>query len=174
MSGNGDVIRIYDGTELTVLERPDGPGGKLVMRFALPDGCLSPPPHTHPYSTEVFTVEEGSFELLADREWKRFDAGETLTVEPGTRHTFRNRSGATAVVHNVHDPHHDFEGYIRRVAALTQELQATRIDSPIVVTKAAMIFSDYPDLIRPTDLPLRIAFPALNAVGRLLRLSVPR
>ena len=29
------------------------------------------------------------------------------------------------------------------------------------------------DLIQPADLPLKIAFPVLSALGRLLRLSLP-
>lgn len=169
----GDTFTLYDGSELTVLERPSGPEDKLVMKFVFPDGCGSPPAHTHPYSSEVFTVEQGSFELLVGRQWKKVSAGESLTVSPGVRHTYRNSSGAGVVVHNVHDPHHEFEAYIREIAALTHEAKAAEPKTPMQAMKAAMMFRRYPDLIRPADLPLKIAFPLLDTVGRIARVSLP-
>lgn len=156
-----------------MLERPASIGSALVMRFVFPDGCASPPAHIHPHSREVFTVEDGSFELLVGSDWKTVVAGASLTVAPGTRHTFRNRSGAPAVVHNVHDPHHGFEAYIREIAALTHELRSGAPKTPIQAVKAAMIFRRYPDLVQPADFLLRMAFPLLDAIGRLTRVSLP-
>lgn len=168
-----DTITVFDGTELTVLERPAGPGDPLVMRFRLVPGCGSPPPHVHPHATEVFKVEEGEFEMLVQGEWRTVRAGETVTVPPGNRHTFRNESGAMTVVHNTHDPHCDFERYIRTIAKLSHEHRTTAPNSPVTATKFSMVMSSYPDLIRPTDFPFRLAVPVLGATGRALRLSVP-
>jgi hypothetical protein len=36
-----------------------------------------------------------------------------------------------------------------------------------------MVMSSYPNLIRPTDFPFRLAVPVLGAIGRALRLSLP-
>lgn len=168
-----DTITVFDGSELVVLERPAGPGDPLAMRFHLVSGCGSPPPHVHPHATEVFKVEEGEFEMLVRDEWRTVRAGETVTVPPGTRHTFRNESGAPVTVHNVHDPHCDFERYIRTIAALSHEHRTTAPNSPAAATKFSMVMSGYPNLIRPTDFPFRFAVPVLGAIGRALRLSLP-
>lgn len=163
----------YDGVELTVLERPAGPGGRLVMRFVLPDGCGSPPAHIHPKCDETFSVQEGSFDLRLEKEWTPVAAGETVTVAAGRPHTFRNRSGARAVIENIHDPHHEFEAFIREIAALTHEARSGEPRTPMDALKAAMIFGRYPDLIQPADRPMKLAFPALRAIGRLTRVSLP-
>lgn len=172
MTGD-DTFTIYDGSELTVLERPSAAGDPVVMRFRLVDACATPPPHIHPSAVETYEVEEGTLEVMLGREWRSFGAGESVTIEPGTRHTFRNRSGATATVRNTHAPHHDFETYIRTVAAVTHEFQVTEPRSPAAAARLALLFSRHSDLIRPADLPLKVAFPVLAAAARLLRLSIP-
>jgi quercetin dioxygenase-like cupin family protein len=170
--GSKDTFTTYDGSELEVLERPQGPADPLVMRFRLVHDGGTPPPHVHPSATEVFEVEEGSFEVLVGSEWRRVSAGESVTVEPGQRHTFRNKSGATVVLRNVHDPHHDFERYMRSVAAVSHELRATK-PTPAAAAKLALLWSRHDDLIRPADTPLRVAFGVLSRGARLLRVSVP-
>ena len=159
-----DTFTTYDGSEFTVLRRPSNPRDSLEMRFRFVDGCAAPPPHVHPDTHETFTVEEGEFELLVGGDWRPVRAGESVTVPPGTRHTFRNRSGAPAVVHNVHDPHHDFEAYLRKLAALTHELRATSPRTPRAAIRMARLWAEHPDLIRPADLPMKVALPVL---GRL-------
>lgn len=173
MATLGDTFTQYDGVELTVLARPADADGKLVMRFMLPDGCGSPPAHIHPHFDEVFTVEEGSFELLLGKAWRAVTSGETVTVTAGRPHTFRNRSGARAVIENVHDPHHEFEAFIREIAALTHQVRSGEPRTPMDAVKAAMIFGRYPDLIQPADTPMRLAFPILRAIGRLVHVSLP-
>ena len=149
-----------------MLQRPRNPQDALVMRFRFVDGCAAPPPHVHPDTHETFTVEEGWFELLVGDEWRKVAAGESVTVPPDTRHTFRNRSGADAVVHNVHDPHHEFEAYVRALTSLTHELKATTPRSPRAAVRLAGIWADHPDLIRPADLPLKVALKVLAPLGR--------
>jgi hypothetical protein len=34
-----DVIKLFDGSEYRVLERPSGPGDAVIMEFRLPDRC---------------------------------------------------------------------------------------------------------------------------------------
>jgi mannose-6-phosphate isomerase-like protein (cupin superfamily) len=168
-----DVFTIFDGSSYEVLERPSGPGDPLVMRFRLIHKCGTPPPHVHPGAVETFEIEQGSFEMLVGDEWRAASAGETVVVPAGLRHTFRNESGAEVVIRNTHAPHHDFEAYIKALAELTQELEITSVSSPGAAVKMAMLWQRHTDLIQPADLPLKIAFPALAAAGRLLRLSVP-
>jgi mannose-6-phosphate isomerase-like protein (cupin superfamily) len=165
--------RTFDGSEYSVLERPQDSDGALVMRFRLTPRAGSPPPHVHPYTVEVFEILEGELEMLIGREWRKVGPGESATVEAGVRHSFRNTSGAEVVIRNVHDPHHDFEAYIRSLAKVSQELRVSTPNSPGAVARVALIWGRHDDLIRPADLPLKIAFPILRGAGRLGRLSVP-
>ncbi len=163
----------YDGSEYSVLERPEGPAGALVMRFRLLPQAGVPPPHLHPHAVEVFEVIEGELEMLIGREWRTARAGESVTVEPGVRHSFRNRSGGEVVVTNVHDPHHDFETYIRAIARTSQEMRAMGPKSPGTAIRIALLWGRHHDLIRPADPPLKVAFPLLRGVGRVARVSPP-
>jgi mannose-6-phosphate isomerase-like protein (cupin superfamily) len=164
-----DTFTGFDGSEFTVLRRPTNPRDSLEMRFRFVPDCAAPPPHVHPDTHETFAVEEGEFELLRGSEWQRVTAGESVVVEPGTRHTFRNRSGAPVVVHNVHDPHHDFERYLRSLTGLSHELRATAPNSPKAALRFAKLWAEHPDLIRPADLPMRLGMPVLTALGRVAR-----
>ena len=165
------TYKTYDGSEYSVLERPQGPDGALVMRFRLTPDTGSPPPHIHPHTVEVFEVLQGEFETLVGKEWRKLRAGESVTVEPGVRHTFRNNSGAEVLIGNVHDPHHDFEAYIRAVAKVSQELRTTDPKSPGAAARMAVLWGRHEDLIRPADVPMKIAFPILRGVARIARLS---
>ena len=160
----------FDGSEYGVVERPEHPDGALVMRFRLTAAAGSPPPHIHPHATEVFEVQEGQLELLVGKQWQTAVAGQTVTVEPGVRHTFRNKSGADVVVRNVHDPHHDFEAYIRAVAKISQEIEATDPKSPGAAARMAVLWGRHSDLIQPADLPMRVAFPVVRGMARAARL----
>jgi mannose-6-phosphate isomerase-like protein (cupin superfamily) len=168
-----EAIRLFDGSEYRVLERPAGPGDALVMEFRLVDRCGSPPPHFHPRTDEVFEVLDGEFELCVGSEWRRVRAGESLTVPAGQRHTFRNQSGGTVVVKNTHQPHHDFEAYLRKLVALANELRVTSPNSPRAAIRFALLLGQHPDLIRPADRPMQVALPVLRAVGRALRVEAP-
>jgi mannose-6-phosphate isomerase-like protein (cupin superfamily) len=168
-----EVIRLFDGSEYRVLERPSGPGDAVIMEFRLPDRRGAPLPHVHPHSVEVFEVLEGEVGLLRGSEWRTVRAGESVTVPRGERHTFRNHSGEIAVIRNVHDPHHDFEAYLRKLTALSNELRVTSPNGPGAAARFAMVVGQYPDLILPADVPIRVAMPILRTAGRILRLNVP-
>jgi len=169
----GDTFTTYDGSEYEVLERPAGPTDPLVMRFRLLDHCGAPPPHIHPHAREVFEVEEGSFELQLEGAWQTVSPGEAVTVEPGQSHTFRNHSGETVVVRNVHDPHHDFETYLRRIAGISHEYKAMGPSGPRPVLAMARLWQEHTDLIQPSPLPLKLAFPVLGLLARLTGTSAP-
>jgi mannose-6-phosphate isomerase-like protein (cupin superfamily) len=144
-----DVIRLFDGSEYWVLERPSGPGDAVVMEFRLPDHGAQPLTHVHPHNIEVFEVLEGEVEFLVGSEWRTLRAAESVTVPPGERHTFRNHSGAFAAFRNVHDPHHDFEAYLRKLTTLQNELQMTSPEGPDAAARFAMVVGQYPDLLKP-------------------------
>ena len=74
----------------------------------------------------------------------------------------------------VHDPHHGFEAYVRALTGLTHELRTTSPRGPRAAVRMARLWADHPDLIRPADLPLKIALKALAPVaGRKARDPTP-
>lgn len=168
-------MRMPDGSEYAVLDRPEDPAtGPLEMEFLLAPDCAAPPPHFHPGGQrEAFTVVEGSFELLIGREWHRLETGDSREVAPGVRHTFRNRSGAPARIHNLHDPAHSFERYLRRLHALAIETGATSPTSPRMAIGLARLWEEHADTIRAADAPLRLGLRVLAALGRLARIRPP-
>lgn len=173
--GMTDQLDLPDGSVYTVVERPeDQSGGPLVMEFVLAPGASAPPPHFHPNGqVESFGVTAGWFELLVDKEWQRIDAGETVDVPPGTRHTFRNESGAETRVRNVHSPAHDFEEYIRGIHAIATVHGATGPTNPVTAAKYARLIKQHDSTIVLSDLPARMGVTALAGLAKLLRLELP-
>ncbi|WP_136718353.1 cupin domain-containing protein [Halorientalis salina] len=77
-------------TWATLLERPDSGNTDrpVLVQWVSPDSP-EPPAHYHP-KTETFKTLEGQLTVVRDGEPIQLDPGESLTVEPGHEHTFRN------------------------------------------------------------------------------------
>ena len=114
----------------------------------------------------------GSFEVQLDGEWRRVEAGQSAEVAPGQVHTFRNRSGETCIVENVHDPGHSFERYMRRLHAFVTTRGLDRV-SLVGLLGVAQLWSQHRDTILPGNLPLRVAMPVLAGAGRIARVRLP-
>ena len=168
-----DRLEFPDGSVYTVVRRPADPEREaLAMEFLLQPNCPAPPPQSHPGGPrETFEVVEGAFELMHGNDWKRLEAGESLTVAEGEVHTFRNHEAVPARVRNVHDPAHSFERYIRRIHALATEHGFERV-SPKAAVYMAMLMREHSDTIEPAP-RLRLPMAAMAALGRALRLRLP-
>jgi quercetin dioxygenase-like cupin family protein len=103
-----------DGTPIVVVECWVDPGGGV-------------PPHIHPHQTEVFEVIEGEMTFTAGRAKKKVPAGEGITVPPGTRHAYANRSGTTAYMRCTARPAADLESFLTETARLAREGHIMRI-----------------------------------------------
>jgi quercetin dioxygenase-like cupin family protein len=163
-----------DGTTFEVVRSPADPerDPSEIVFTAQPDGP-APPPHVHPRQREVFTLEEGDFELLVDGEWRRLAPGESLAIEPGVTHTYRNKGTRTARVRTVHEPGLSFEGYIRELHATAAEHDTIKI-TPAMAARMAAIWRRHSDTIQPGPLPLKVAFAVLGRVGPLVGLRPSR
>ena len=83
-----------DGSVYIVRRPPAERGAFVEMEFALPSGCVPPPPHVHPHQVEEYEVLAGRFDLVVEGRWRTLEPGESATGGIGALHTFRNRSGS--------------------------------------------------------------------------------
>lgn len=60
------------------------------------DPDVGVPPHSHPTIDKTLEIVEGRLELLVGRRRRAAEAGEIVTVAPGTRHAYRNRGESVA------------------------------------------------------------------------------
>ena len=157
-----------DGTTFEFVREPADPerDPSEVVFTAQPNGP-APPPHVHPRQRETFTLEEGDFELLVDRNWCTLAPGQSFTIEPGQTHTYRNKGTRTARVRTVHEPGLSFDQYLRDLHATIAEHGSMKI-TPAVAARMAGIWRRHSDTIQPGPLPIKAAFAVLARVGPLL------
>lgn len=159
-----------DGTTFEVLRSPADPArDPSEMVFTAHPNGPAPPPHVHPRQREIFTLEDGDFELLVGGEWRKLEPGESLAIEPGEVHTYRNKGSRTARVRTVHEPGLSFERYIRELHATVVEQGVMKV-TPAMAARMAVLWRRHADTIQPGPAPLKLAFGVLGRVGPLLGL----
>lgn len=127
----GGMSELHDdpvGRQRLAFERgtaEDGTPIVLVDCWVDPGGGV--PPHIHPHQTEVFDVLEGEMTFTAGRSKKRVPGGESITVPPGTRHAYANRSDSTAHMRCTATPAADLEDFLTETARLAREGHIMRI-----------------------------------------------
>jgi quercetin dioxygenase-like cupin family protein len=170
----GEILTMPDGTTFEFVRRPTDPErDSSEVAFTAQPGGPAPPPHVHPRQREIFTLEEGDFELLLDGEWRALQPGDSVTVEAGATHTYRNEGTRTARVRTVHEPGLSFDQYLRDLHATITEHGSMKI-TPAVAARMAGIWRRHSDTIQPGPLPLKVAFAVLGRVGPLLGLRPSR
>jgi quercetin dioxygenase-like cupin family protein len=88
--GMGEVLSLRDGTVLEVVTPGAEADGRLVeVLFTLPPGRRGPPAHVHPH-VEDWEVVDGTLDARVGGERRTLGAGASLSIPPGTAHTFRN------------------------------------------------------------------------------------
>lgn len=147
----------------------DNDGERVEMEFVLPPGAVSPPPHVHAGLSEDYEVLEGRFDVMIGGEWRTLGPGDSATVAPGALHTFRNRSGETVRVRNVHRPAARFEDYIERICQVTRAAGIGRRRDPRIPIYLSMITLEHPETLTPGRWQERLLLGALARLGRLLR-----
>jgi mannose-6-phosphate isomerase-like protein (cupin superfamily) len=168
---SGDRFEMPDSSVYAVTAPAAESGGEFVeMEFTLPPGSVSPPPHVHHGLTEEYEVIEGSFDVMSGGAWTTLGPGESASIPPETLHTFKNRSGATVQVRNVHRPAARFEDYIEHIYRLTRARGITSAKDPRLPVFLSMLMLEYPETLAPGRARERIGLKALAGLGRLLRL----
>jgi len=170
MAKTGDRFEMIDGSVYAVTSAAADNDGEFVeMEFTLPAGSIAPPPHVHDGMVEEYEVIEGTFDVMVDGDWTTLGPGESASVPPDTLHTFKNRSGETVRVRNVHRPAARFEDYIEHICRLTREKGLGKRD-PRVPVYLSMLMLEYPETLAPSRSRERIPMKALAGLGRLLRM----
>jgi quercetin dioxygenase-like cupin family protein len=168
----GDRFEMPDGSVYAVTSAAADGGGELVgMEFTLPSGSVAPPPHVHAGLTEEYEVIEGSFDVMVGGEWTTLAPGQSASVPPDTLHTFKNRSGATVRVRNVHRPPARFEDYIEHICTLTRARGIKGARDPRLPIYLSMLMLEYPETLAPGRARERLLIRALAGLGRILRFS---
>ena len=128
--------RDADGREVQHIETVLEPGGGVT-------------PHIHPAMEERFTVLDGRMEFLSGRRWVEAGAGESVTVPPGTRHAFRNRSGAAATFRCEATPPSSLQAFLEDVAGLSRAGKLLKIGLPAPggLLEAAVLVERYQDMV---------------------------
>jgi Mannose-6-phosphate isomerase len=89
------------GTWATLLETPDeGDIDRPVLVQWLAPDATAPPGHVHP-TTETFEVLAGELTVVRDGTHRVLGPGESVTVQPGVEHTFRNETDAVVAFRAV-------------------------------------------------------------------------
>jgi quercetin dioxygenase-like cupin family protein len=167
----GDRFEMPDRSIYEVTAAAAESGGEFVeMRFTLPPGSVSPPPHVHHGMTEEYEVIAGEFDLMSDVAWRTLGPGDSASVPPGTLHTFKNRSDALVRVRNVHRPAARFEDYIEHIYRLTRNRGIKGTKDPRLPIYLSMLMLEYPDTLAPGRARERVALKGLASLGRLLRM----
>lgn len=170
MAKTGDRFEMIDGSLYEVTSAAADNGGEFVqMEFTLPPGSIAPPPHIHVGMFEEYEVLEGSFDVMVDGDWTTLSPGESASVPPDTIHTFKNRSGETVRVRNVHRPANGFEDYIEHIYRLSRAKGLGKRD-PRVPVYLSMLMLEYPKALAPARARERIPMKALAGLGRMLRM----
>ncbi|HTA04853.1 MAG TPA: cupin domain-containing protein [Solirubrobacteraceae bacterium] len=160
-----------DGSVYTVTSASADNAGEFVgMEFTLPPGSVAPPPHVHPSPVEEYEVIEGAFDVMVDGRWRTLTVGESASIPTGALHTFKNRSGETVRVRNVHRPAARFEDYIEHICKLTRARGITGAKDLRLPLYLSMLMLEYPETLAPGRWRERIPMKALAGLGRALRL----
>ena len=151
-----------DGREVLYVDTHVEPGGGVT-------------PHVHPALEERFRILAGNPTFLAGRKWKKFSAGETVVVPPGTRHAYRNDSDEP--VHFVCEarPPSTLQEFLEDTIALARTGKLTRLGLPKnfgTLLQAAVMVERHRDMVVLGFPPLpprslqRLFFPPLAWLGR--------
>jgi mannose-6-phosphate isomerase-like protein (cupin superfamily) len=113
-------LRSVFGLQATVTSPSEATGGAYVEMdvTALPGSATMI--HYHPEQEETYRVLDGTLEVFRDDRWRAVRAGESLTVEPGAVHGFRNTGEAPVRFLNVHRPALAFQEHLETLDRLSR------------------------------------------------------
>ena len=162
------------GERWEITKSTEDTSGELFESTLWVDAHMPGPPlHVHPTTEESFEVLEGSLDVFRDGEWTTLTPGETATVPPNVRHTFRHPSDETAKVVIRIRPAGRSEAFFRHMHGLISEGKLKRLPPKELgsVIYSAMLFREYQDWTRPTG-PLGAGIKMMAFTGKAFRFKL--
>lgn len=141
-------------------------GESVLVETVLRPGAIVAAAHVHPHQTERFEVLAGLVGLRVGREEVMAEAGDAVTVEPGTPHRFWNAGDDELVCSGYVRPPDNLEYYLTQVFTSMRENGGKRPR----MFDAAYLLTRYRSEFGMTDIPRavqRFVFPIVLAIGRL-------
>jgi quercetin dioxygenase-like cupin family protein len=159
------------GERVTFLRTSADTSGESVLIDVgvKPDGAVAAA-HVHPYQTERFEVTGGKLEFRLGRRKVLADAGDVVTVPPGTVHSFRNAGEGEARFVAEVTPALGFESFLETMFALAVDGKTSKRGMPNPL-RLAVIANEHFDLVRLPYVPAVMQKAAL-AVGAALGRAV--
>ena len=137
-------------------------GALLELETTVPPGVKGPPLHLHLAERESFRVIDGELAIRAGRDWQLYQAGEGVVVEPGTPHTFANRSDHATRFVVVIEPPDPFETMIR-LRLQSRRMPLLKLAAIHHGDTATLMLAGFP--VRPQ----RMVWNGLAGLARILR-----
>ena len=165
-----DVVNPVTGHRATRLIATEGAGGVTVaFEFALPARSAGAPRHVHTRITETFTVVSGQLlvEVGARGQNSVLTAGESVTIKPGTPHSFRNASDESVVFRCEVTPGVGFENFIRTLYGLARDGRVDAAGMPVNFWQVVLILQ-MGDVHAP-GVPLALQQWLIGRLARLAR-----
>jgi quercetin dioxygenase-like cupin family protein len=158
------------GERITFHKTSRDTGGEYVLVEAAVAAGGSVAAHVHPYQTEEFEILSGSVEFRKDGDKVVATEGDSVTVEPGTVHRFKNVGGDEARFLAKVSPALEFESFLETMFALAADGKTNKKGMPNPV-RMTVIANAYFDDVRAPHVPGAIQKAVLSAgaaVGRLV------
>lgn len=159
------------GHRITFLQTGTETNGKLLqIEYAVekPESKPAIPLHKHLKCEERFAVVHGKLGVILDGERRRPDVGESVTISPGTPHTFWNAGeGELRFITEVRPPG-DLQTYWETVFGLAQDgkVNANGLPNPLQLAVVAPLADSYDP--RPPVAVTKALVAVLGGIGRLL------
>jgi mannose-6-phosphate isomerase-like protein (cupin superfamily) len=169
----GDVVwNPLTGEKAMLVESAEESGGaRVISDFAVETGGFVPGgEHVHDHCAEHFEVRRGRITFVLEGEERTVDAGEKLSVAPGTWHRWWNSGEGEVQIRTRIEPALRFEEAILVLWGLCADghTNADGRPSPLLGALLATRFRREIRYRQPPAAVQKLLFPPLAALGRLL------
>lgn len=168
-AGDNVIVNPLSGERITIRTTAAETGGDLLeWELVLAPGGRVPSSHAHPEQQERFTVLAGRLDFRLAGRRVSAGPGESVTVEPGTVHSFANTGPADARVLVRTRPALGMQALLETAAAMARAQHAAARRLPRLLD-LALFMSEFEREVRAPYLPAAPVRAVTRALARLAR-----